>query len=146
MQRHRGKAAELARWLDEHQPARIGEPEFALLRNTLAPISESYLRKLVRTCGTPLDIMVEGVRQGSFDELEESLRELLEEYQRGDASRRASVRRLVITAKDHARLASRIPEKRVDKEETILWLTTWLENPVVFPGWVRIRREITFSP
>jgi hypothetical protein len=136
-----GKAAELARWLAANQPARIGEEEFAQLRAALAPILESYLRKLLRSCGTPLDIMVEGVRQGTFDELEESLRSLLDVYERGDPSRRAAVRKLVITAKDHARLASRIAAKRTEKEEMILWLTTWLENPPVFPDWVRIRRH-----
>ena len=106
-------------------------------------MSESYLRKLVRECGVPLDAMVEGVRQSTFEELEASLLRLLEEYEPGDAARRMAVRRLVITAKDHARLAARNPEKRADKEEMILWLTTWLENPPVFAEWVRIRRHHT---
>jgi hypothetical protein len=52
-----------------------------------------------------------------------------------------AVRRLVITAKEHARLAGRNPAKRPDKEEMILWLTTWLENPPVFREWVAIRRK-----
>ncbi len=47
------------------------------------------------------------------------------------------VRRLVIVAKDHARWASR---KHPEKEEMLLWMTTWLENPAVFPGWVKLRR------
>ncbi len=136
----RGKSAELASWLDEHRPARIGEAEFAQLLTALAPVSESYLRKLVRECGVPLDAMVEGVRQGTFDDLEASLLKLLEEYKQGDAAHRMAVRRLVITAKDHARLAARNPEKRAEKEEMILWLTTWLENPPLFTEWVRIRR------
>jgi hypothetical protein len=85
--------------------------------------------------------MVDGVRQGTFDELDSSLCSLLDEYERGDPPRRAAVRRLVITAKDHARLASRIASKRAEKEEMILWLTTWLENPPVFAEWVRLRRE-----
>ena len=137
----KGKAAELAAWLEEKRPARIGEDEFASLRDALAPISESYLRTLVRKCGTPLNPLVEGVRQGTFDELEASLRKLLDEYERGNPARRAAVRRLVITAKDHARLAARVPSKRDEKEEMILWLTTWLENPPVFPEWVRLRRH-----
>ena len=141
----RGKSAELARWLEEHRPARIGEAELARLRSALAPVSENYLRKLVRECGVPLDAMVEGVRQATFDDLEASLLRLLEEYERSDAARRMDVRRLVITAKDHARLAARIPGKRAEKEEMILWLTTWLENPPVFAEWVKIRRSITSS-
>jgi hypothetical protein len=139
----RGKSAELARWIEEHHPARIGDAEFATLRAALAPVSENYLRKLVRECGVPLDAMIEGVRQATFDDLEASLLKLFEEYEHGDAARRMAVRRLVITAKDHARLTARIPEKRSEKEEMILWLTTWLENPAVFADWVRIRRTIT---
>jgi hypothetical protein len=139
----RGKSAELASWLDEHRPACIGEAEFAQLFAALAPVSESYLRKLVRECGVPLAAMVEGVRQATFDDLEASLLNLLEEYQQGNAAHRMAVRRLLITAKDHARLAARNPEKRPEKEEMVLWLTTWLENPPVFADWVKIRRTIT---
>jgi hypothetical protein len=84
--------------------------------------------------------MVEGVRQESFDQLEASLLAMLDEYSRGAAARRAAVRRLVITAKDHARLAARHEEKRAEKEEMVLWLLTWLENPPLFPDWVRLRR------
>ncbi len=138
----RGKRTELARWLEEHGPARIGETEFEALRRALAPVSESYLRKLVRESGVPLDPMVEGVRQGSFDELEASLLRLLEEYERGDPARRAVVRRVVIISKEHARLAARNPAKRAEKEEMILWLVTWLENPPLFAAWVRLRRSV----
>jgi hypothetical protein len=140
--RSKGKSAELACWLEERHPARIGEAEFALLRAELAPVSESYLRRLLRECGMPLDPMVEGVRQATFAELEASLLRLLAEYQSSDPPRRTAVRRLVITAKEHARLAARNPAKRSEKEEMILWLTTWLENPPVFREWVSLRRRI----
>ena len=112
----KGKSAELARWLEEHHPPQIGEAEFALLRAELAPVSESYLRKLLRECGVPLHPLVEGVRQGTFAELEASLLGMLAEYQSGDPARRMAVRRLVITAKEHARLAARNPAKRPEKE------------------------------
>jgi len=138
----RGKRTELARWLDEQRPARIGETEFEALGRALAPVSESYLRKLVREAGVPLDAMVEGVRQGSFDELEASLLRFQDEYERGDPARRAAVRRVVITSKEHARLAARNPEKRTEKEEMILWMLTWLENPPLFADWVRLRRGV----
>jgi len=141
MQR-RGKSAELTRWLEERHPPLIGEAEFASLRRDLAPVSDSYLHKLLRECGVPLDPLVEGVRQGTFAELEASLLRLLAEYESSDPPRRMAVRRLVITAKEHARLAARIPSKRPDKEEMILWLTTWLENPPVFREWVSIRRGL----
>jgi hypothetical protein len=135
-----GKRAELEAWLAKAAGPggreTIGEAEFDALMRELAPISEGYLRKLLRESGARLAPMVAGVRQGNLDELEASLLALLDEYERGDAMRRAAVRRLVITAKDHARWAA----KRVDKEEVILWLLTWLENPPVFRDWVRLRR------
>jgi hypothetical protein len=138
------KRAELERWIGEHAIARIGESEFMQLSTLLAPISESYLRTLVRSSGVPLDPMVEGVRQGNLDELETSLLRMLTEYERRDAVGQRAVRRLVITAKDHAKLAARSPkataEKRAEKEEAILWLTIWLENPPLFADWVRVRR------
>jgi hypothetical protein len=142
----KGKSAELARWIEEHRPRRIDETTLAELAQALAPISVSYLRKLVRECGVPLDPLVAGVRQGNFDDLNESLRLLLDEYLQGDARRRAAVRKLVITAKDHARFAGRDPARQAEKEEVVLWLTTWLENPPVFPAWVAIRRGMIGKP
>ena len=140
--RGKGKSAELTRWLEEQHPAQVGETEFAALRAALAPVSESYLRKLLRESGAPLAPMVEGVRQATFAELESSLLRLMEEYESSDPPHRMAVRRLVITAKEHARLAARNPAKRLDKEEMILWLTTWLENPPVFREWLSIRRGL----
>src|SRR4030088_1553496 len=138
----KGKSAELARWLEEQRPKGIGEAEFARLRDALAPISESYLRQLLRGCGGPPPPRVEGVRQATFEDLEASLLRLLEEYEPGDAARRMAVRRLVIIARNHARLAARSTQKREDKQEMNLWLTTWLETPPVFGEWVRIRRRV----
>ena len=117
----------------------IGAADFDRLRQALAPISESYLRKLLRDSGVPLDPMVEGVRQNNFDELETTLLSLLDAYDY-DAALRPNIRRLVITAKDHARWAARDPSKRSEKEEMILWMLTWLENPPVFREWVKLRR------
>lgn len=137
----RGKRAELADWLALRQPAEITEAEFEELRDALSPVSENYLRKLLRESGAPLSPMVEGVRQASLDELEASLLRMLEEYERDDAAHRARVRQLVIAAKDHARWAARNPGRRAEKEEMGLWMLTWLENPPVFPQWVRLRQQ-----
>jgi hypothetical protein len=133
----RGKRSELAEWMERAHPERIGEEEFREIQRALAPVSESYLRKLVRECGVALGPMVEGVCQGNLDELERSLLALMGEYSGGDAARRGAVRRLVITAKDHARWAAKT---HPEKEEMLLWMTTWLDNPAVFPEWVRLRR------
>jgi hypothetical protein len=136
----RPKKRELAEWIERTRPQRIGEVEWEKLRDLLAPISESYLRRLLRDSGVPLAPLVEGVRQESFEALEASLIALWEEYETGDAARRAAVRGLVITAKDHARLAARKDGSHEEKEEMILWMLTWLENPPLFPQWVRLRR------
>ena len=142
----RGKRTDLARWLEREHPARIGEREWAMLHVELAPVSGSYLRRLLRASGVPLAPFVEGVRQENFEALESSLLNLLAEYERGDRAAQISARRLVIEAKDHARWAARKSEKRGDKEEMALWMLTWLENPPLFPQWVRLRRAAKRNP
>lgn len=126
----------LEAWLEERRPERIGVEEFAELGNRLAPVAERYLRRLVRGCGVPLDPLVEGVRQGSFEELERTLLALL-------GSERTAARRLVIQAKDHARLAMRRLSggELARKQEMALWMITWLENPDAFPVWLRLRKR-----
>jgi hypothetical protein len=111
----------------------IGEQDFQNLLSELSPISESYLRKLLRESGVPLAPMVNGVHQSNLEELESTLLALLAEYEKGDTLRKQAVRNLVIAAKDRARWAH--------KEENLLWLTTWLENPPLFPTWARLRRR-----
>ncbi len=128
----------MAEWLARTQPQQVGDAEFADLSRALAPVSETYLRKLLRESGVPLAPTVEGVRQSSFEELERCLTALSAEYIAGDAAHRASIRRLVIAAKDHARWAAR---NAPEKQEMVLWMLTWLENPPVFPDWVKIRRN-----
>jgi hypothetical protein len=127
------KRARLAEWIDREKPAVIGPPELKTLQEALAPISENYLRKLLRDSAVPLAPVIEGVRQSTLEELESSLLALLNEYESGDAAHRTIVRKLVIAAKDHARWAHR--------EENLLWLTTWLENPPLFPAWAALRRS-----
>jgi hypothetical protein len=86
---------------------------------------------------------VAGVRQNALDELERSLLDIGEEYAQaqaaGDAARGRRCRRLVIEGKDHARWALR--RGHAEKEEMVLWMLTWLENPGVFPAWVGLRKK-----
>lgn len=128
------KRAKLAEWIDRQKPSLIGQKEFEQLRDELSPVSESYLRKLLRDSGARLSPMVEGVRQSNLGALELSLLALLSEYESGEAAHRQAVRKLVITAKEHARWTG--------KTEHVLWLTTWLENPPLFPGWARLRKGL----
>jgi hypothetical protein len=141
----RGRRTELARWLDAVKPERVGDTEWDELRRQLAPISESYLRKLLRESGVPLAPLVEGVRQETLEALESSLMRMLVEYEAGSRERKALVRKAVITAKDHARLAARKEEVRAAKEEMILWMLTWLEHPALFPDWLRLRKNVLYA-
>ncbi|MEZ5354731.1 MAG: hypothetical protein R2762_19015 [Bryobacteraceae bacterium] len=114
------------------------------LRAALAPVSDSYLRQLLRDSGVELHPLVEGVRQHDFDNLERTLLALARLYldaaARGDRHTGLAARRLVIEAKDHARLASRKHPEDETAQEKILWMLTWLENPPVFETWIRLRR------
>jgi hypothetical protein len=65
-----------------------------------------------------------------------------------DPRRVRACRRAVIEAKDHARWAARRAgtdaDLRARKEEMLLWMLTWLENPGVFREWVGLRnRQLT---
>ncbi len=135
----KGKRAALEAWLAERRPDRITVEHLAELRERLAPVSESYLRRLLRDCGVALDPLVEGVRQDSFEALERTLLALSAEYAAGH---KAGARKLVIEAKDHARLAARRLEgdALAARQEMILRMLTWLENPEAFPVWLGLRK------
>lgn len=140
------KKTELQRWLAAHTPRQIGEPEQQAIASALAPISPGYLRRLLRESGVPLAPQVEGVRQETFEALEHSLVALSEIYESGHHS----VRTLVIEAKDHAKLAARsagtASPRHGTKQEMVLWMLTWLENPPLFPQWVKLRKHAQADP
>lgn len=138
----------LDEWLAAKRPERITEALWQELRAALAPTREDRLRRLLRETGLPLAPLVEGVRQDSLEEAERTLialaREYLEATARGDAQRASECRNLVIAAKDRAKWVARNPKvdpaKRAMKEELLLWMLTWLENPLIFEPWLRLRR------
>jgi len=119
------------------------------IRAGLAPVSDNYLRGLLQSTGIPFDQPWAGVRQHTFDELEMSLREMLDAYRAAEAAggreRARYARRQVIAAKDRARFTLRnpttSPEKRAQKEEMIQWMLVWLDNPEVFPAWLEARKR-----
>lgn len=126
----------------------IGEALAASLRAGLEPVSTRMWRDLIRGAGVDLAPIVEGVRQEDFAVLERTLLGLAQEYwlagESGDKARQRECRQLVIAAKDHAKLAARNPKveqgKRGQKEEMVLWMMTWLENPSIFEMWVGLRK------
>jgi hypothetical protein len=139
----------LREWLAAHAVAGIGEVEWRGLLRELAPVSESYLRQLLRDTGMPFAQPYSGIHQKSFAELERTLREMLEVYteavRAGDREKMRECRRQVIAAKDRARILGRrtkaSDDERVLKEEMAQWMLVWLENPEVFPAWVEIRKR-----
>jgi cytochrome c peroxidase len=138
----------LSEYLAAQQPPAITEALWKDLLQRFAPVSESYLRELLRAAGLPFEQPYAGIRQHTFEELEQSLREMLRVYAEataaGDRQRARYCRRQVIAAKDRARFQARspraAPEQKARKEEMAQWMLVWLENPEVFPAWVEARK------
>ena len=139
----------LHEYLEAERPSAITEEVWKGLLARLAPVSDSYLRDLLRSTGLPFEQPWAGVGQHDLEELEQSLRELRRVYADAtaaeDRQRTRYVRRLVIGAKDRARFAAcnprTSPEKRARKEEMAQWMLVWLENPEVFPAWAEARKR-----
>jgi hypothetical protein len=148
----RGKSAKqkLREYLAAQQPRAITEAVWQNLLQGLAPVSESYLRDLLRDTGLPFDQPYAGIRQHTWEELEQSLKEMQHIYSdamaAGNRERARYCRRQVIAAKDRARFLARnprlSPEKREQKEEMAQWMLVWLDNPEVFPAWVEARKRV----
>ena len=94
-------------YLTAVSPAAITEAVWQDLLLRLAPVSESYLRDLLRDTGLPFDQPYAGIRQHTFEELEQGLREMLQVYRdalaAGARERARYCRRQVIAAKDRAK-------------------------------------------
>jgi hypothetical protein len=140
---------ELREYLEAERPGQITGGVWRELLARLAPVSESYLRDLLRQTGLPFDQPYAGVRQHTFEELERSLRDLLAVYsEAAGAADRDTVRycrRQVIAAKDRAKFLAANPntaaETQAEKTEMAQWMLVWLENPEVFPAWVDARKR-----
>jgi hypothetical protein len=136
-------------FLASRQPPAITEAVWGELLMQLAPVSETYVRELLTATGLPFDQPYAGIRQHTFEELEQSLCEMLRTYSlakaAGNPERARYCRRQVIGARDRARFLAqntRIPpEKQAQKEEMAQWMLVWLENPEVFPAWVEVRKR-----
>jgi hypothetical protein len=68
----------------------------------------------------------------------------------GDQQRARYCRRLVIGAKDRARLigyaAKTPPAKKAQKKEMVDWMLVWLENPEIFTAWMDARKRLGLPP
>lgn len=140
------KKARLRTYLAEVRPAEIDTKIASKIAAELAPISPSYLRKLLITAGYPLSALVEGANLTTLEDLERTLLALAGVYESTDAHVRSECRRRVIEAKEKLRWASRRSsedDRRNQQQEMLLWVSTWLENPDLFEGWLRLRRRTT---
>jgi len=150
---HKSRKLALREFLAAGPVAAIGAAEWQAALRALAPVSESYLRDMLRETGLPFAQPYAGIRQKSFTDLERDLRDMLAIYaeamRAGDRQRARYCRRQVIAAKDRARFVARnpktSPEKKAQKEEMAQWMLVWLENPEVFPAWVEIRKRYCSS-
>jgi hypothetical protein len=136
-------------YLAARRPEAVDEAVWNDLLGVLAPVSESYLRELVRATGLPFQQPWAGVRQHTAEELEASLQEILQVYEKavGEGNRPLAryCRKQVIAARERARFAASnaklSPEARELKAEMSDWMLVWLENPPVFPAWLEARRN-----
>jgi hypothetical protein len=140
---------QLRDYLATERPAAITAAVWTSLVQRLAPVSESYLRDLLRDTGLPFAQPYAGIRQHTFEELEQSLRDMLRVYTEamaaGNRDRARYCRRQVIGAKDRAKFLARnprtSPDRKAQKEEMVQWMLVWLENPEVFPAWADARNR-----
>ncbi len=141
---------ELREYLAAERPSAITEAVWQQLLQRLAPVSESYLRDLLRETGLPFEQPYAGIRQHTWEELEQSLREMQEVYEdailAGNRERARYCRRQVIAAKDRARFLASNPrigeDKRKQKQEMADWMLVWLENPEIFSAWADARKRV----
>jgi len=141
---------QLREYLATRQPASITETVWRDLLHRLAPVSESYLRQLLWTAGLPFSLPYAGIRQHTFEELQESLlgmgRIYAEAMDAADRERARYCRRQVIAAKDRAKFvaasAGAGPEKIAEKREMAQWMLVWLGDPAVFPAWLEARKRV----
>jgi hypothetical protein len=139
----------LREYLEAERPPAISGAVWKALLVRLAPVSESYLRDLLHQTGLPFEQPWAGIRQHTFEELEQSLGEMLSAYRAavlgGDRVQARYCRRQAIAAKDRARFVAGNPkssaEKKAQKEEMAAWMLIWLETPEVFPVWVAARKK-----
>ncbi len=129
---------EITAWVLGQGVGRIDAGLAARAAGQFPGVSQRTMRAALIESGLPMDPLVEGVRQDSLDHLARTLLRLATVYEDGDAAARKEVRAMVITARRHAELAG----LRKPKDEEILWIRTWLENPPVFAEWLELRLRV----
>jgi hypothetical protein len=106
-------------------------------------VGDRTLRHTLIDSGYPLDPLVEGVNQSTPTDLARTLLVLARQYESAAHAERGVIRAMVMRSKTHARFAAanrRLDEaKRREKQEALLWISTWVENPPLFAAWLNVR-------
>lgn len=141
MDRGASKKLLVERRLGELNPAIVDEVLWRQFKSDFAPVSDSYLRNILRDSKYPLAPVVEGVSTTRPDAAERVLRALSAEYLEGDLNRRKVCRDAVLEAKQKLKWKLGKSRPNEDHAEIFLWVSTWLENPALFPEWLTVRHH-----
>jgi hypothetical protein len=151
-EKKRSQEERALQWLRNRNVSRVDKLVAAEGAAALPEIKERAWRDAFRTSGLPLDPLVEGVRQDDLGNLQRTLSALAAAYEAGEPALKQEIRRVVMTARQHADWASRgkslSEAQRREKLEILLWIRTWLENPPLFHDWaaIRLRARVNCSP
>lgn len=130
-------------WLQENKPALVDPETVVQIRLAVGEVSDHTLRHALLESGFPLDPLVEGVNQSTPEDLARTLLVLAGLYAQAAPARRQSIRAMVIESKSHARFAASNrkldPARLEEKQEALLWISTWLDNPPLFAMWLNVR-------
>ena len=159
----------VGQFLDERKPARIASVEWEALMTWLGRevkgarrVNPRYILELLHETGIEVERSLGGlpldlrgrVHSKDAEAAAESLLAMSAEYARaraaGDGARAEDVRRAVRQAKDRLRFTlgrkNVRPETRAAKQQLLEWFLIWLENPLVFPAWLEVRRVQSEGP
>ena len=113
------------------------------IRHSVGAVGDHTLRHTLIDSGYPLDPLVEGVNQSTPADVARTLLVLARQYESATHAERKAIRAMVMQSKTHARFAAanrRLDEaKRREKQEALLWISTWVENPPLFAVWLNVR-------
>lgn len=130
-------------WLEAHKPTVVDRAAAEAIRRDVGEVSDQTFRHTLIKSGYVLDPMVEGVNQTTIEDLARTLLALASIYETAPRVERMEIRAMAMESKRHARFAAanrKLDEaRRKEKEEMLLWISTWIENPPVFAGWLNLR-------
>jgi hypothetical protein len=113
------------------------------IRHSVGAVGDHTLRHTLIDSGYPLDPLVEGVNQSTPADVARTLLVLARQYESATHAEKKAIRAMVMRSKTHARFAAanrRLDEaKRREKQEALLWISTWVENPPLFAAWLNVR-------